>query len=53
MHFLTKQEWRSLLHDAGFAVDIPSDVGLALKADLVLPWWKLYDEKCILATHAG
>ena len=41
MHSLTKQERQSLLREAGFTVDIPPDVGLALKADLALPWRKL------------
>jgi hypothetical protein len=41
MDSLTKQERQSLLHEAGFTVDIPPDVGLALKADLALPWRKL------------
>jgi hypothetical protein len=38
---LTKDERQQLLRDAGFSVDIPAEVGLALKADLGLPWRKL------------
>jgi hypothetical protein len=38
---LTKDERQQLLRDAGFSVDIPAEVGLALKADLALPWRKL------------
>ena len=38
---LTKDERQQLLRDASFSVDIPAEVGLALKADLGLPWRKL------------
>ena len=50
MHSLTKQERQCLLHEAGFTVDIPPDVGLGLKA---LPWRKLRILRRHLATHAG
>ncbi len=38
---LTKTERQELLHNAGFTLDIPAEQGLAMKADLGLPWNKL------------
>lgn len=38
---LTKMERQKLLHDAGFTLDIPPEHGLAMKADLCIPWNKL------------
>lgn len=38
---LSKTERQELLHTAGFTLDIPPEQGLAMKADLGLPWNKL------------
>lgn len=38
---LTKEERQRLLVDAGFTLDIPPGQGLAMKADLGIPWNKL------------
>lgn len=37
----SRPEREKLLHDAGFTLDIPPEQGLAMKADLGLPWNKL------------
>lgn len=38
---LSKSERQDLLHSAGFTLDIPAEQGLAMKADLGIPWNKL------------
>ena len=38
---LTKDERSKLLLDAGLTIDIPPEQGLAMKADLAIPWHKL------------
>jgi hypothetical protein len=38
---LGKEERQSLLFSGGFTVDIPPEQGLAVKADLAIPWNKL------------
>ena len=38
---LTQQEKQQLLAGAGFTIDIPPEQGLAMKADLAIPWNKL------------
>lgn len=38
---LSKSERQDLLHKAGFTLDIPAEQGLAMKADLGIPWTKL------------
>ncbi len=38
---LNKNERQELLHDAGFTLNIAPEQGLAMKADLGLPWNKL------------
>ncbi len=38
---LSKPERQELLRESGFTVDIPPEQGLAMKADLALPWNKL------------
>ena len=38
---LDKEERSKLLHDAGMTINIPPEQGLAMKADLALPWNKL------------
>ncbi len=41
VHTLTKEERQTLLADGGFGVEIPAEKGLAMKADLAIPWNKL------------
>ena len=41
MKHLNKQERQQLLLDAGFTLDISPEQGLAMKADLGIPWNKL------------
>ena len=38
---LNKDERQDLLQNAGFTLEIPAEQGLAMKADLGLPWNKL------------
>ena len=38
---LGKEERQDLLRRAGIIVDIPVDAGVAMKAELALPWTKL------------
>ena len=38
---LTREERCKLLQEAGFSTDIPAEHGLAMKADIGLPWAKL------------
>ena len=38
---LSKNEKNSLLKDAGITLDISPEQGLAIKADLTLPWNKI------------
>lgn len=38
---LSKQERQALLHEEGFTLNIPEEQGLAMKADLGIPWNKL------------
>ena len=38
---LPKEERQKLLREGGFTIDIPPEHGLAMKADLALPWSKL------------
>ncbi len=38
---MNKAERGKLLEDAKFTIDIPPQCGLAMKADLKLPWAKL------------
>ena len=38
---LSSEERQRLLTDAGFSIDIATNKGLAMKADLALPWNKL------------
>lgn len=38
---LTSEERQDLLKSAGITVDIPAEQGLAIKADLAIPWNKL------------
>ncbi len=38
---LSKAERQELLHSGGFRLDVPAEQGLAMKADLGLPWNKL------------
>lgn len=37
---LSKAERQELLHSGGFRLDVPAEQGLAMKADLGLPWNK-------------
>ncbi len=56
VHALTKEERQALLADGGFGIEIPAEKGLAMKADLAIPWNKLrifrrydlYKSICIL-----
>ena len=38
---LTSKERQALLSGAGITIDIPPEQGLAMKADLAIPWNKL------------
>ena len=38
---LTREQRGKLLLDAGLTIDIPQEQGLAMKADLAIPWNKL------------
>ena len=38
---MSKEDRRALLLDGGFSIDVPPEYGLAMKADLALPWTKL------------
>ncbi len=38
---LNKEDRQSLLFSGGFTIDIPPEQGLAMKADLAIPWNKL------------
>lgn len=38
---LSRSERQELLHSAGFTLEIPAEQGLAMKADLGIPWNKL------------
>ena len=38
---LTREQRSKLLLDAGLTIDIPPEQGLAMKADLAIPWNKL------------
>ena len=38
---LRREERESLMKEAGFTLSVPPDQGLAMKADLCLPWRKL------------
>ena len=38
---LSAEERQDLLKSAGITIDIPPDQGLAMKADLAIPWNKL------------
>ena len=38
---LTREQRGKLLLDAGLTIDIPPEQGLAMKADLAIPWNKL------------
>ena len=38
---LGREERQKLLRDAGITLEIPAEQGLAMKADLAIPWSKL------------
>ena len=38
---LSKGEWQKILKEANLTIDIPPEHGVAMKADLALPWNKL------------
>ena len=38
---LTREERQEILKSAGVTIDIPPEQGLAMKADLAIPWNKL------------
>jgi hypothetical protein len=38
---LSREDRQSLLFSGGFTIDIPPEQGLAMKADLAIPWNKL------------
>jgi len=56
VHALNKEERQKLLTDGGFGIEIPAEKGLAMKADLAIPWNKLriirrydlYESKLVL-----
>ena len=51
---LTKEEQGKLLLDAGLTIDIPPEQGLAMKADLAIPWNKLrVIRRLILIKHTA
>ena len=41
VHSMGKEERKELLKEAGITIDIPAEEGVAMKADLALPWTKL------------
>ena len=43
IHHLSTSERKALLTEAGITVHIPADQGLAMKANLALPWKKMRD----------
>ena len=46
---LDKHDRNKLLRDVGMTIDIPPEQGLAMKADLAIPWNKLrVIQRCIL-----
>ena len=48
---LTKDERSKLLVDAGLMIDIPREQGLAMKADLPIPWNKLRVIRRLILTN--
>ena len=43
IHHLSKEEKKELLEQAGITVHIPATQGLAMKANLAIPWKKMRD----------
>lgn len=49
---LDKNDRNKLLRDVGMTIDIPPEQGLAMKADLAIPWNKLrVIRRCIVTIH--
>ena len=40
---MSRDERQKLLREGGFTLDVPADHGLAMKAELRIPWNKLRD----------
>ena len=41
LHCLSSEERKQLLRDSGFRLDVSAEQGLAMKADLAIPWNQL------------
>ena len=52
MKILPKEEREQLMKDANFSVHVPPEQGLAMKADLCIPWKKLRMMKRYIHVHA-
>ena len=48
---LSKAERQALLQGAGVVVNIPPEQGLAMKADLALPWNKLRELRRLILSY--
>ena len=51
IHMLSKEQRQTLLEEAGITVHILPDQGLAMKADLALPWNKLREIRRLTRKH--